>query len=123
MRRFHFSDPGFEAAFTAFVDERRETPEDVDAVVRDVLAAVRDEGLAALLRFAREFDGVELDEQSIRVSETEIDAGAAACSAEVREAIAFAAGRIRAYHERQRPADQRFTDAAGVELGWRWGPL
>ena len=28
-----------------------------------------------------------------------------------------------AYHARQRPADLRFTDEAGVELGWRWTPL
>jgi histidinol dehydrogenase len=76
-----------------------------------------------LLRFAREFDGIELDETSIRVSEVEIDAGAQACPAAVREAIAFAAERIRTYHARQRPADLRFTDEAGVELGWRWGPL
>lgn len=123
MRRFRFDDPGFQAAFTAFVDERRETPEEVDAIVRDVLAAVRAEGLEALLRFAREFDKVELNEQTIRVSQAEIDAGAEACPSEVREAIAFAAERIRKYHERQRPADQRFTDEAGVELGWRWGPL
>lgn len=123
MRRFHFSDPGFEADFAAFVDERRDTPEEVDAVVRDVLAAVRAEGLAAVLRLARQFDKIELDETSIRVGAEEIEAGAAECAAEVREAIAFAAARIRAYHERQRPADQRFTDAAGVELGWRWTPL
>ena len=123
MRRFRFSDPEFQAQFTAFVDERRETPEDVDLIVRDVLAAVRHEGLAALLRFAREFDRVELDESSIRVSEAEIDAGAAACPPAVRDAIAFAADRIRSYHARQRPRDERFTDAAGVELGWRWTPL
>ncbi|HVI33789.1 histidinol dehydrogenase [Phenylobacterium sp.] len=123
MRRFRFSDPDFEAAFCAFVEERRDTPEEVDAIVRDVLTAVRTEGLSALLRFAREFDRVELDEASLRVSEAEIEAGAEACPTEVREAIAFAAKRIRAYHERQRPADQRFTDDAGVELGWRWTPL
>jgi histidinol dehydrogenase len=123
MRRFRFDDPGFAAAFSAFVAERRETPEEVDAIVRDVLAAVRAEGVSALLRYAREFDNVELTEATLRVSAEEIAEGAAACSSEVREAIAFAAGRIRAYHERQRPADQRFVDAAGVELGWRWGPL
>lgn len=123
MRRFSFSDPDFATAFAAFVDERRETPQDVDAIVRDVLAAVRVEGLAALLRFAREFDGVDLDEASIRVSEAEIEAGAEACPQGVRDAIAFAAERIRSYHARQRPADLRFTDEAGVELGWRWGPL
>jgi histidinol dehydrogenase len=123
MRRFRFTDPDFETAFTAFIEERRETPEEVDSVVRDVIAAVRAEGMPALLRFARAFDKVELDETSIRVSEAEIDAGAAACLPAVRDAIAFAADRIRSYHARQRPADLKFTDEAGVELGWRWTPL
>ena len=123
MRRFRFSDPGFEAAFAAFIDERRETPEEVDTAVRDVLAAVRAEGLDAVLRFGRQFDRAEVDESNIRVSAEEIEAGAAECSAEVREAITFAAKRIRAYHERQRPADMAFTDEAGVELGWRWTAL
>ncbi|MBB3893677.1 histidinol dehydrogenase [Phenylobacterium haematophilum] len=123
MRRFSFSDTGFEAAFAAFIDERRETPEEVDAAVRDVLAAVRAEGMGALLRFARQFDKVEIDERNIRVSAEEIEEGAAQCPAQVREAIAFAAARIGAYHARQRPADQAFTDEAGVELGWRWTAL
>ena len=123
MRRFRFSDPDFQTAFAAFVSERRETPEEVDSIVRDVLAAVRAEGVTALLRYAREFDKVELTETKMRVTADEIAEGAAACPAEVRDAIAFAADRIRAYHERQRPADQRFVDAAGVELGWRWTPI
>ena len=68
MRRFSFTDPGFEAAFAAFVDERRETPEEVDAAVRDVLAAVRAEGLDAVLRFSRQFDRANVDETTIRVT-------------------------------------------------------
>src|SRR6185312_5869579 len=123
MRRFRFTDPDFETAFSAFVEERRETPEEVDAVVRDIIAGVRAEGLAALLRFAKDFDGVALDERSIHVGHAEIDAGAEACPQGVRDAIAFAAERIRSYHARQRPADLRFTDDAGVELGWRWTPI
>ena len=123
MRRFRFSEPGFEAAFAAFVEERRETPDDVDASVRDILAAVRAEGLEAVLRFGRQFDRANVSAENIRVTAEEIEAGAAQCAPEVREAIAFAAKRIRDYHERQRPADQWFTDEAGVELGWRWTPL
>ncbi len=117
MRRFRFADPQFEPDFSAFLDERRDTPEEVDAAVREVLAAVREEGLAALLRFSRQFDRADLTEATIRVSEAEIEAGAAECAPEVRDAIAFAAARIRAYHERQRPADMSFTDDAGVQLG------
>jgi histidinol dehydrogenase len=123
MRRFDFQDPDFDARFGDFADARRDTPETVDAAVREVLEAVRARGLAAVLEFTARFDGVELDADGLRVSEGEIAEGAAACAPQVREAIAFAARRIEAYHVRQRPADARFTDEAGVELGWRWTAL
>jgi histidinol dehydrogenase len=123
MRRFRFDDPDFEPAFAAFLDERRGQPADVDAAAAEVLAAVKAHGVSAVLDYTRRFDKVELTEDSIRVTPEEIAAGVAACDPAVREAIAFAAKRIRAYHERQRPADQRWIDEAGVELGWRWGAL
>jgi len=123
MRRFNAQDPGFDADFAAFLDEPRGSPAEVDAAGRRDHRAGKGRGLRALLDYARRFDGIELDEESIHVTPDEIAAGAAECALEVREAIAFAATRIRAYHERQRPADARFTDEAGVELGWRWTAL
>ena len=123
MRRFDHANPGFNAAFDAFLDERRGSPADVDAAAAEIIEGVRTGGLAAVLDYARRFDRAELTEDTLRVSADEIAAGAKACAPEVREAIAFAARRIRAYHERQRPADARFVDEAGVELGWRWTPL
>ncbi|PHY17637.1 histidinol dehydrogenase [Caulobacter sp. BP25] len=123
MRRFNSSDPGFAAAFKAFLDERRGSPADVDAAVRDVLEAVKTHGIEAVLEFSRKFDKVELTAETVRVTPEEIEQGWADTPADVREAIAFAAARIRVYHSRQRPADQAWTDEAGVELGWRWTAL
>src|SRR3989338_5880562 len=123
MRRFSFSAPDFQAAFKAFLDERRGSPADVDAAARDVLEAGKTHGIEAVLDFSRKFDKVELTAETIRVTADEIEQGWADTPAEVREAIAFAAARIRAYHSRQRPANQAWTDEAGVELGWRWTPL
>ena len=123
MRRLDFAQPDFDDRFRAFLDERRGGAADVDAAVAEIIAAVKSEGLAALLRLARKFDGVELDERTIRVTPGEIAAGAAQCAPEVRAALELAAGRIRAYHQRQAPADQSFVDEAGVELGWRWTAL
>ena len=123
MRQFDFTAPDFAAVFQAFLDERRGSPADVDAAVAGILAEVRVGGLDAVLRFAERFDKVKLDETSLRVGPEEIERGVTETAPEVREAIAFAADRIRVYHERQRPQDQRFTDEAGVELGWRWRPL
>ena len=123
MRRFDAAARDFESRLRAFLDERRGQPAEVEAAAGEIIAAVRSEGLPAVLRYGRKLDGVELDAGTIRVPEAEIEDGAAACAGEVREALALAARRIRAYHERQRPGDQSFIDEAGVELGWRWTPL
>jgi histidinol dehydrogenase len=123
MRRLDAADRAFAADFAAFLDRPRGAPADVEAAVAEIIAEVRAEGLAAVIRLTRRFDGVELDEASLRVTQGEIEAGAAACPGEVREALSLAGRRIRAYHERLIPADGRFTDEAGVELGWRWTPL
>jgi histidinol dehydrogenase len=123
MRWLDARDPGFEAAFEAFLDEPRGSPADVDSAVAEILAGVKAGGLEALLAYAERFDKAAPTADTLRVTEAEIQEGVAQTPVEVRDAIAFAAARIRAYHERQRPADQRFTDEAGVDLGWRWTPL
>jgi histidinol dehydrogenase len=123
MRRFDSADDSFASTFRAFLDERRGVSPDVDAAVAEIVERVRIEGFPAVLDYSRRFDRADLDETSIRVTPDEIAAGVAACSADLREAIAFAARRIRAYHARQRPADAWFRDDEGVELGWRWTSL
>ena len=59
----------------------------------------------------------------IAIGADEIEAAVAACEPEALKALEFAHERVTAYHARQKPADLRFTDALGVELGWRWRPI
>ena len=110
----------FEARFAAFLATKREVSEDVDAVVRDIIARVRAEGDAALIDLSLKFDRADLAATGIRVSADEIDAAVADLDRATLEALEFAHGRIRAHHERQRPKDDHYTDDAGVELGARW---
>lgn len=123
MRRFNVSDPSFAADFRAFLHEERGSAAEVDVAVAAIVQAVKTEGLPAVLRFAEQFDRASLTEDTLRVTADEIDAGAAACPQSVRDAIDFAAERIRTYHARQRPADAQWTDETGTRLGWRWTPL
>lgn len=115
--------PGFESDFSKLLSMKRETAEDVETAVRDILRAVREEGDAALLRLTERFDKVDLSETGIRVPATEIDKAAASVDADMLEALEFARGRISDHHARQRPENDQYTDAAGVELGQRWTAL
>jgi histidinol dehydrogenase len=114
---------GFEAAFAALLTMKREDAPDVDAAVAAIIAEVRARGDDAVIDFTRRFDRLDLTPATIAFSEAEIAAECAKVGAEDRAALELAAERIRAYHERQMPADARWTDAAGAELGWRWGPV
>lgn len=116
-------DPGFEAAFAALLSAKREDSPDVDATVAQIIAEVRARGDAALIELTRRFDRLELTPETLAFSEAEIDAAIARVDPADRAALELAAGRIRAYHDRQMPADASWTDAAGAELGWRWGPV
>ena len=112
--------PDFQTRFTSFLATKREVSEDVDAIVRDIIARVREEGDAALIDYTRRFDRFDLTEDRIAVSEAEIDAALNAVDTETLDALRFAHARIEAHHARQMPRDDRYTDPIGVELGSRW---
>lgn len=114
------TEPAFEPRFKALLAAKREQAEDVERAVADIIAEVRAHGDAALIDLTRKFDGFEVTAERLRVSPEEIDGAIAGCDPEVIEALRFAAGRIEAFHRRQRPLDERFTDDTGVELGQRW---
>lgn len=112
--------PDFEARFTAFLATKREVSEDVDTVVRGIVADVRRRGDEALIELSAKFDRVDLGKLGIGVSAEELAAAAAKVDAETLAALELARDRIRSHHQRQLPKDDRYTDALGVELGSRW---
>jgi histidinol dehydrogenase len=110
----------FAASFRAFLAAKREAMADVEAAVRSIIADVAVRGDEAIVEYSRRFDRVDLGQVGLKVTADEIDIAYAACDRKALDALAFARDRIEAYHRRQLPSDDRFTDALGVELGSRW---
>ena len=113
----------FEPAFRALLSAKREDSPDVDAVVAQIIKDVRARGDAAVIELTAKFDRMELIPETMVFSAGEIAEAARQVSDDDRAALELAAERIRAYHERQMPADQEWTDAAGATLGWRWSAV
>jgi histidinol dehydrogenase len=110
----------FEKKFRAFLDTKREASADVEATVRAIIADVAARGDRAVKEYTRKFDRLDLDRVGLKVTAPEIGVALKACSRETLAALDLARDRIEAFHRRQVPADDRFTDALGVELGTRW---
>ncbi len=110
----------FAQKFRAFLDTKREASADVESAVRDIIADVAARGDRALKDFTVKFDRLDLDKAGIKVMPREIEAARKSCSRAALDALQLARDRIEAFHRRQMPQDDRFTDPLGVELGSRW---
>ena len=115
--------PDFEARFVDLLGMKRESDPDVDAIVADIIADVSTRGDAAVIELTQKFDRLSLTPETLAFSAAEMDSEIAKVPAVEREALELAAVRIRAYHERQLPKDERWTDDSGAELGWRWSAV
>ncbi|GKY88113.1 histidinol dehydrogenase [Sinisalibacter aestuarii] len=113
-------DADFDVRFTALLGMKREDSPDVDEIVAGIIADVRARGDAAVLELTARFDRLELTAQTMRFTPAEIDGIAATVPAAERDALELAADRIRAYHVRQMPENELWTDPDGATLGWRW---
>ena len=122
-RRLNTSDRDFAAAFEALLFAKRDVEEDVALQVKRIIADVRARGDAALVELSNTFDRAGLDEATLKISAAEIDAVIAKVPRAQMAAIETAATRIEAYHKRQLPQNDEFTDATGARLGWRWTPV
>lgn len=121
--RLDDSTADFEGAFRDLLAAKREVSEEVDRVVADIIAEVRERGDDAVIDYTQRFDDLALTAGTLRVPAAEIDAAVAACSPAQIAALETARDRIEAYHARQKPENAWFTDAAGVESGWRWSAV
>ncbi|GAB4552977.1 MAG: histidinol dehydrogenase [Ruegeria sp.] len=115
--------PDFETAFADLLSAKREDSPDVDAVVAEIIADVRSRGDTAVIELTAKFDRLELTPDTLAFSADEVTRAIATVSADDRAALELAAARIRAYHERQMPQDQEWTDESGATLGWRWSAV
>jgi histidinol dehydrogenase len=86
-----------------------------EAVAR-IIRDVRSEGDAAVQRYGKAFDGAE--SQHLEVPRDEIDAALQGIEPELREALLFAAERVRSYHQGQmrRVLASYLEDGLGVQV-------
>ncbi len=90
----------------------------------DVAMDVKNKGDAAVLEYTARFDHVELTQERLKVTAGEIEAAYARLDAGTREAIEYAAGNIRRYHEKQMPDDMWFTHVdQGLMVGEKVTPI
>ncbi|MBS0449420.1 MAG: histidinol dehydrogenase [Proteobacteria bacterium] len=127
VRRLDTSDSDFEAAFARVLHWSAETDQAIEARVAAILADVRARGDAALLEYTAQLDGVAAASVAdLEIPKPELLAALSGLAPARRQALEFAAERVREFHTRQLDACGRswsYRDADGTLLGQKVTPL
>jgi histidinol dehydrogenase len=102
MRILESRNKAFEQDLGAILADRWEEMAGVEETVGEIIAAVRVDGDKALVRFARQFDGVEIASQKMDVPPAECKQALEGIDPEARVALQRAAERIESFHRQQR---------------------
>ena len=105
-------------AFEAAADEN------IERTVANILADVKTRGDAAVIEYTNQFDRLTAKAMiDLELRKDELHAALDGLPAERRAALEAAAGRIRAYHERQKMEGWSYTEADSTMLGQMITPL
>jgi len=96
----------------------------VTEIVDEIISAVKTEGDSALLRYSNRFDRMQADTVAgLELSPEQIAHSLQAITGEQRQALEFAAERIRTYHQHQQQESWSYTEPDGTVLGQKITPL
>ncbi len=99
--------------------EYGDEPARVEKIVNDV----KNNGDEALFRYTKDFDGIELNKNNIRVTKEEIDEAYAEVDPELIKVMRHSAERIRIFHEKQKRVSWLEPEKNGGLLGQLVLPL
>jgi histidinol dehydrogenase len=123
MRLLKFSEADFTEQFRRIEQRAEEVPAGIEDTVKDIIAAVRERGDAAVFELTEKFDRLKLDRSSVEVSVAEIDAAMSEIEPQSLAALQLAADRIAAYHAKQKQETWLSTDEDDLMVGQMVRPL
>ena len=123
-KRLNFASTDFSESFERLLGSKRESDSDVHDTVAEIIADIRERGDDALLAFASRYDGLAVGSVAeVAIPGDFLQAALDGLDDALRHSLELAAGRIQAFHEKQRPNGFAYSDEAGVQLAMRHTPV
>jgi len=91
--------------------------------VQKIIEAVKELGDEAIFKYSQEFDGVELNSKTLKVTQDEIDYAYTQVDSKLIDVLKRAKDRIESYHAKQKTNSWFDTSEKGVILGQKVTPL
>ena len=120
---FFYKDKNFHQIFIDFLKTRQKPNTEIISLVAKVIEDVRINKDAALIKYTKKFDNVDLRKVGVFFLPNEIEESIGKIDLLDRKAIDLSIGRIMDFHKKQMPQNLSWKDELGIELGWVWKPI
>jgi histidinol dehydrogenase len=118
LRQLDVLESEFDDSLACLLKRDVEHNDDIDKTAREIIRSVRVDGDKAVIKFTRQFDGLDVDHISnLELSQEDIERLSSDVDKDVADALLAAAQRIRAFHEKEIPSSWSFTESDGTLLG------
>jgi histidinol dehydrogenase len=122
MRILESSNKGFMRELDTILAQRREEMTGIEETVREIIEGVRGNGDEALIRYSRQFDGVEISPKEMEIPHNEWGRATKGMEQEALASLKRAAERIETFHRHQL-AHSWFDTEQGIVRGQMVRPL
>ena len=124
MRRLNSGDPDFASQLQSLLQRPEERDSELSSTVAEIIAAVRQQGDEALLRYTESFDRYQAQSiTDLTIEREALEAALDALDPTLADALKTAARRIEHYHRHQVTTDWGYEDEFGNHLGQRIRPM
>jgi len=123
LTKLNGSQADFDVKLNQLLNRDTSVESNVDAVVAPIITDVIARGDAALLEYTERFDGYTLFELEIEISAKRLTQALESIAVEQRQALEYAAARVRDYHQHQLQESWSYSEADGTELGQKITPI
>ena len=120
---FFLEDVNFFREFKNFLEARKQSNTAIMDPVRKIIEEVKINKDAAVIKYTKKFDNIDLDRLGLFFEHNEIEESRRKIVAKDRAAIDLSIARILEFHEKQMPSNLNWKDDLGIELGWVWKPI
>ncbi|MGI6050416.1 MAG: histidinol dehydrogenase [Acetivibrionales bacterium] len=122
MKTFDYNKDDLQPLYIKLSNRSPEGQRDVEKIVSDVLADVKNRGDEAVVEYSKKFDKVDLTPSTIEVT-NQLENALESIDQNLLKIIERAAANIRKFHEKQKENSWITTSQAGIILGQKISPL
>lgn len=123
IKRLSSADNDFTQSLNQLLNRDQATDRGVESFVSETIERVRTQGDAALIDYTQQFDGFELSIDNIEIPQKRLKQAYDSIADDQRDALEYAAQRVRDYHHHQLQDSWQYQEADGTKLGQKITPI